>query len=109
MLDLDLCNDCRQGVGIPCTLVYLLNVNKISYLVGKPFCSISSLSEKLCLSVLEVSEDVHLFSIVEEFYTLLLCCKICKISSDVWLHYADVREQAQRRKACSAGAASPAG
>jgi hypothetical protein len=39
MLDLDLCNDCRQGVGIPCTLVYLLNVNKISYLVGKPFCS----------------------------------------------------------------------
>jgi hypothetical protein len=34
-----LCNDCRQGVGIPCTLVYLLNVNKISYLVGKPFCS----------------------------------------------------------------------
>jgi hypothetical protein len=39
MLDLDLCNDCRQGVGIPCTLVYLLNVNKISYLVGKPFGS----------------------------------------------------------------------
>jgi hypothetical protein len=38
MLDLDLCNDCRQSVGIPCTLVYLLNVNKISYLVGKPFC-----------------------------------------------------------------------
>jgi hypothetical protein len=28
MLDLDLCNDYRQGVGIPCTLVYLLNVNK---------------------------------------------------------------------------------
>jgi hypothetical protein len=28
MLDLDLCNDCHQGVGIPCTLVYLLNVNK---------------------------------------------------------------------------------
>jgi hypothetical protein len=39
MLDLDLCNDCHQGVGIPCTLVYLLNVNKISYLVGKPFYS----------------------------------------------------------------------
>jgi hypothetical protein len=30
--------------------------------------------------VLGVSEDVHLFSIVEEFYTLFLCCKI---SSDV--------------------------
>jgi hypothetical protein len=37
MMDLDLCNGCRQGVGIPCTLVYLLNVNEISYLVGKPF------------------------------------------------------------------------
>jgi hypothetical protein len=32
---------------------------------------------------LGVSEDVHLFSIVEEFYTLFLCCKFCKISSDV--------------------------
>jgi hypothetical protein len=39
MMDLDLCNDCRQGVGIPYTLVYLLNVNKISYLVGKTFYS----------------------------------------------------------------------
>jgi hypothetical protein len=39
MMDLDLCNDGRQSVGIPCTLVYLLNVNKISYLVGKPFYS----------------------------------------------------------------------
>jgi hypothetical protein len=39
MMDLDLCNDCRQGVGIPCTFVYLLNVNKISYQVGKPFYS----------------------------------------------------------------------
>jgi hypothetical protein len=27
--------------------------------------------------------------------------------SDVWLHSADVRKQAQRRKACSAGAAAP--
>jgi hypothetical protein len=27
------------SVGTPCTLVYLLNVNKISYLVGKPFYS----------------------------------------------------------------------
>jgi hypothetical protein len=37
MMDLDLCNDYRQGVGIPCTLVYLSNVNEISYLVGKSF------------------------------------------------------------------------
>jgi hypothetical protein len=33
----------------------------------------------------------------------------CKISSDVWLHSADVRKQAQRRKACSAGVGSTAG
>jgi hypothetical protein len=44
--------------------------------------------------VLEISEDAHLFSVVEEFYTLFLCCKICKISSDAWLHSTDVREQA---------------
>jgi hypothetical protein len=65
MLDLDLCNDCHQSVGIPWTFVYLLNVNKVSYLVGKPFIPLSSLSEKLCLPMLEVSEDVYLYSIVE--------------------------------------------
>jgi hypothetical protein len=59
--------------------------------------------------VLEISEDAHLFSAVEEFYTLFLCCKICQISSDVWLHSTDVREQAQRRKACSAGASRSTG
>jgi hypothetical protein len=47
--------------------------------------------------VLEISEDARLFRVVEEFYALFLCCKICKIRSDVWLHSADVREQAQRR------------
>jgi hypothetical protein len=26
--------------------------------------------------MLEVSEDAHLFSIVEGFYTLFLCCKL---------------------------------
>jgi hypothetical protein len=87
----------------------LLYINGVSYLVGKPFIPLSSLSEKLCWSVLEISEDAHMFSVVEEFYTLLLCCKICKISSDVWLHSADVREQAQRRKACSVGASRSAG
>ena len=48
MLDLDLCNDYHQSVGIPCILVYLLYVNEVSYLVGKPFILLSSLSEKLC-------------------------------------------------------------
>jgi hypothetical protein len=52
-------------VGIPCILVYLLYVNEVSYLVGKPFIPLSSLSEKLCWSVLEISEDVHLFSVVK--------------------------------------------
>jgi hypothetical protein len=56
MLELDLCNDCHQSVGIPCILVYLLYVNEVSYLVGKPFIPLSSLSEKLCWSVLEISE-----------------------------------------------------
>jgi hypothetical protein len=46
-------------VGIPCILVYLLYVKGVSYLVGKPFIPLSSLSEKLCWSVLEISEDVN--------------------------------------------------
>jgi hypothetical protein len=65
MFDLDLCNDCHQSVGIPCMLVYLLYVNEASYLVGKPFIPLSYLSEKLCWSVLEISEDAHLLSVVE--------------------------------------------
>ena len=76
MLDLDLCNDCHRSVGIPCILVYLLYVNEVSYLVGKPFIPLSSGSEKLCWSVLEISEDVHLFSVVEGFFTIFLCCKL---------------------------------
>jgi hypothetical protein len=65
MFDLDLCNDCHQSVGIPCILVYLLYVNEVSYLVRKPFIPLSSLSEKLCWSVLEIRQDAHLFSVVE--------------------------------------------
>jgi hypothetical protein len=38
---------------------------EISYLVGKPFLPLSSLSKKLCWSVLEISEDAHLLSVVE--------------------------------------------
>jgi hypothetical protein len=65
MFDLDLSNDCHQSVGIPCILDYLLYVKGVSYLVAKPFIPLSSLSEKLCWSVLEISEDAHLFSVVE--------------------------------------------
>jgi hypothetical protein len=76
MLELDPCNDCRQDVGIPCTLVYLLNVNKISYLVGKPFCSTFLFIREAVLVCVGVNEYVHLFSVVEGFYTLFLCCKL---------------------------------
>jgi hypothetical protein len=100
MLDLDLCNDCHQSVGIPCTLVYLLNVNEVSYLVGKPFfIPLSSLSEKLCLPMLEISEDVHLFSAVEEFYTLFLCCKLARsvLICDCILQMSENRRRGGRR------------
>jgi hypothetical protein len=65
MFDLDLCNGYHQSVGIPYILVYLLYVNEVGYLVGKRFIPLSSLSEKLCWSVLEISEDAHLLSVVE--------------------------------------------
>jgi hypothetical protein len=96
-------------VGIPCILVYLLYVNEVSYLVGKPFYSTFLF---IWEAVLVCVGDQWRCSSVQccgEFYTLFLCCKICKVSSDVWLHSADIRKQAQRRKACSAGAGSPAG
>jgi hypothetical protein len=108
MFDLGLCNDCHQDVGILCILVYLLYVNGVSYLVGKPFIPLSSLSEKLCWSVLEISEDAHLFSVMENsilfsnaarFARLVLMC-------DCILQMS--KKQAQRRKACSAGAGSSA-
>jgi hypothetical protein len=49
---------------------------KLVIKLGSPFIPLSSLSEKLCLPVLEVSEDFHLFRTVEGFYTLSLCCKL---------------------------------
>jgi hypothetical protein len=76
--------------------------------LGNFLSLLSYLSEKLCLLVLRVSEDACLFSVVEELYTLFLCCKIYKISSDVWLSSTDVRQQEQRWKACPARAAGNA-
>jgi hypothetical protein len=65
-------------------------VNEVSYLVGKPFIPLSFLSEKLCWSVLEISEDAHLFSVVENsilfFYStrfarsVLMCGCILQMS-----------------------------
>jgi hypothetical protein len=52
-------------VWVPPTFWFTCYVNGVSYLVGKPFIPLSSLSEKLCWFVLEISEDAHLFSVVE--------------------------------------------
>jgi hypothetical protein len=46
--------------------------------LGSLFIQLSFLSEKLCWFVLEISEDVDLFSVVEEFYTLFLCFKLAR-------------------------------
>jgi hypothetical protein len=96
MLDLDLCNDCHQSVGIPCTLVYLLNVNGVSYLVGKPFYSTFLF---IWEAALEISEDVHLFSIEEEFYTLFLWCKLARsvLICDCILQMSKNRRRGGRR------------
>jgi hypothetical protein len=64
MLDLDLCNDCRQGVGILCTLVYLLNVNKISYLVGKPFLLYFPLYLRSCVGLCWRSVKMFICSVL---------------------------------------------
>ena len=72
MFDLDLCSDCHQSAGTPLHFWFTYYINGASYLVGKPFIPLSSLSEKLCWYVLEISEDAHLFSAFEEFYTLFL-------------------------------------
>jgi hypothetical protein len=83
MLDLDLCNDCHQNVGIPCILVYLLYVNEVSYLVGKPFIPLSSLSKKLCglcwrsvkmLICLGLLKNSMLFSYAARFARSVLMC-----------------------------------
>jgi hypothetical protein len=66
---------------------------------GSPFVLLSSLSEKLCLPVLGVSEDVHLFSIVEEFHTLFLCYKFARstLMCDCILQMSDNRRRGGRR------------
>jgi hypothetical protein len=47
-------------------------VNGVSYLVGKPFIPLFSLSEKLCWSVLEISEDAHLLRLWRILYSSLM-------------------------------------
>jgi hypothetical protein len=84
-------------------------VNGVSYLVGKPFAPLFSLSKKLCRSMLGISEDARLFSVVENSIlfsyaarfarSVLMCGCVLQMSE----------KQAQRRKACSAGVASSAG
>jgi hypothetical protein len=45
--------------------------------------------------MLEISEDVHLFRIVEEFYTLFLCCKFARsvMMCDCILQMSDNRHR----------------
>jgi hypothetical protein len=83
MFGLDLCNDCHQSVGIPCIMVYLLYVNGVSYIVGKPFIPLSSLSEKLCglcwrsmrmLICPVLLKDSILFSYAARFVRSVLMC-----------------------------------
>jgi hypothetical protein len=67
--------------------------------LGSLFIPLSSLSEKLRLPMLEVSKDVHLFSIVEEFYTLFLCCKLARsvLICDCILQMSENRRRGGRR------------
>jgi hypothetical protein len=48
---------------------------------------------------LEVSEDVHLFSVVEGFYTLFLCCKLARsvLICDCILQMSENRHRGGRR------------
>jgi hypothetical protein len=49
-------------------------INEVSHLVVQPFLvPLSSLSEKLCLAVLRVSEEAHFFSITKTSMYLSLC------------------------------------
>jgi hypothetical protein len=93
MLDLDLCNDFHQSLGIPCTLVYLLNVNGVSYLVGKPFLFNFPLYMRSCVSLCWKSVKLFicsvlwknsiLFSHAARFARLLLMCGcILQMSED---------------------------
>jgi hypothetical protein len=83
MMDLDLCNDCRQGVGIPYTLVYLLNVNKISYLVGKPFYSTFLFYLRSCVCLCWESVKMLICSVWWKNSILFSYAASCKFSSDV--------------------------
>jgi hypothetical protein len=48
---------------------------------------------------MEISEDVHLFSVEEEFYTLLLCCKLARsvLMCDCILQMSENRRRGGRR------------
>jgi hypothetical protein len=51
-----------------------INVNKVSHLVGKPFLLLLfSLSEKLGLAMLRISEDACSFSMMKIYMCLFLC------------------------------------
>jgi hypothetical protein len=49
--------------------------------------------------VLEISEDVHLFSVAEGFYTLFLCCKLARsvLMCDCIMQMSENRRKGGRR------------
>jgi hypothetical protein len=109
-MNLNLCNDCRQGVGTPYTLVYLLNINEISYLVGRPFLFHFPIYLRsfayLCWKSVKMFfcsvlwKDSILFSYAARFARSILMC-------DCILQMSENR--CRRRKACSARADITAG
>jgi hypothetical protein len=84
MLELDLCNDCHQSVGIPCILVYLLYVNEVSYLVGRSFLFHFPLHLRSCVGLCWRSVKMFIcsvlwknsifFSYAARFARLVLMC-----------------------------------
>jgi hypothetical protein len=71
-------------------------VNGVSYLVEKPFIPLSSLSEKLCWSVLEISEDAHLFSVVENSILFSYVARSVLMCGCI-LHMSENRRRGGRR------------
>jgi hypothetical protein len=86
-------------VGIPCILVYLLYVHEVSYLVGKPFIPLSIFSEKLCWSVLEISEDTHLFTVMENSILFSYVARFARsvLMCGCILHMSENRRRGGRR------------
>jgi hypothetical protein len=74
-------------------------INGVSYLVGKPFIPLSSISEKLCWSVLEISEDAHLLRVVENSILFSYAARFARsvMMCDYILQMSENRRRGGRR------------